>query len=989
MSFREIALPGALLALSAGAALAVAPPAQVDPGVVSFPSAYRDRVLSEEIQQRMSSESTPLRAFNARYGEWHVAVWDELTGTPDRAFGEPIQLVNGVVDETTVVEAALRFVGENADMFGVAPTDLGLKSVRRGRDVFYVQLQQSFGGVPVYDGRVILRIDTAGRLLTFGSDVYPDVSANPFARLSDAAAITAARTGLVVDEHRDAAQHVGRVILPIPGEDHIDYVTTHDVLFQADGQTWQAYVNAETGSIVWREPTTRNLDIIGDVTGEVVPEDPFGPTFDGAMWHQNVFASPAGVSTSTAEDGSFDIPYGGVDQQTAILTFFTGNQHFNVDDNLQMDAVIQDPITPGTFQNIHWDDSNSQQQERVPFYHLQRQREKLLAFDPAFPIVVDPVEVETNFNGTCNAQWTGSKVLLFREGGGCIATGRTPSVAAHEYGHGLSSWQYGGSLPCALIEAFPDVKAMYYTEQPQIGTGFTGPGTLLRDGRNTLTWPSAVASCGTGGYAGGECHCKADVTMGAAWKTRVNFVEKYGEEMGPTLAETAIHYGIYSSPTSPQLYVNDVLFEDDDDGNLNNGTPNYDQICAAFEFHGLPCPAVTEFLTIVHTPLTDTVNDSEPYEVVATITATNETVDTSNIFVSYRVSGAGWTSVPMVATGQPDEYSADIPAQVGGEYVDYYITAAGVGGAVAEDPNDAPFAGVHRFVIGTFDVVFADDVESDQGWTLGDAGDTATSGVWVRDDPNGTTQASEAANPEDDATPNPGTDCFFTGQGPVGGGAFEADIDGGCTTLTSPVFDLSSTTFARLKYQRWFHNNGADSDALTVEISTDGGGSWQELEAVTGLANSWTESSHDITASEYTMSANTMVRFVACDDLPAAIVEAAVDEISLAFLTTDVTDVADAAPLGRFRVEQNRPNPFNPVTHIRYEVASNDHVSVRIYNVTGQLVRTLVDRQVDAGVYNVTWDGTTETGDRVASGTYFYRVLAGENESVRAMTLLK
>jgi len=142
-------------------------------------------------------------------------------------------------------------------------------------------------------------------------------------------------------------------------------------------------------------------------------------------------------------------------------------------------------------------------------------------------------------------------------------------------------------------------------------------------------------------------------------------------------------------------------------------------------------------------------------------------------------------------------------------------------------------------------------------------------------------------------------------------------------------------------------------------------------------------------SSEFSMTANTMLRFVACDIGSASVTDAAIDDIQITLLTTDVTAVADAAPLGRFRVEQNRPNPFNPVTSIRYEVAKSDHVSIRIYGVNGQLVRTLVDQAVEPGVYDVTWDGTSEAGDRVASGAYYYRVQTNGTQSVHKMTLLK
>ena len=86
---------------------------------------------------------------------------------------------------------------------------------------------------------------------------------------------------------------------------------------------------------------------------------------------------------------------------------------------------------------------------------------------------------------------------------------------------------------------------------------------------------------------------------------------------------------------------------------------------------------------------------------------------------------------------------------------------------------------------------------------------------------------------------------------------------------------------------------------------------------------------------------------------------------------------------------QNRPNPFNPVTAIRYEIARASHVTLRIYSPSGQLVRTLVDRKLLAGSRETTWDGTNDAGNPVASGIYVYRLRAGTVTESRKMTLLK
>ena len=90
-----------------------------------------------------------------------------------------------------------------------------------------------------------------------------------------------------------------------------------------------------------------------------------------------------------------------------------------------------------------------------------------------------------------------------------------------------------------------------------------------------------------------------------------------------------------------------------------------------------------------------------------------------------------------------------------------------------------------------------------------------------------------------------------------------------------------------------------------------------------------------------------------------------------------------------YALSQNIPNPFNPETRIAYQLPQSGHVTLRIYNIQGQSVRTLVDDSKPAGYHTVVWDGTDEFGKRAASGIYFYRMASGDFNVTRKMVLLK
>ncbi len=89
------------------------------------------------------------------------------------------------------------------------------------------------------------------------------------------------------------------------------------------------------------------------------------------------------------------------------------------------------------------------------------------------------------------------------------------------------------------------------------------------------------------------------------------------------------------------------------------------------------------------------------------------------------------------------------------------------------------------------------------------------------------------------------------------------------------------------------------------------------------------------------------------------------------------------------RLARAYPNPFNPATTIEYSVAAEGRVTLRVYDLAGRVVRTLVDETVKPGEHAVIWNGTNDSGERAASGVYFLRMETGGFSSARKLVLLK
>ena len=220
------------------------------------------------------------------------------------------------------------------------------------------------------------------------------------------------------------------------------------------------------------------------------------------------------------------------------------------------------------------------------------------------------------------------------------------------------------------------------------------------------------------------------------------------------------------------------------------------------------------------------------------------------------------------------------PGTPGGTRIDYDLTVTYDGYAQVVSGS---------FVVGELRPYLVDTLEVDRGWTAGLPGDDATTGLWELGDPIGTTSSGEEVNPEDDATPDPGVLAFMTGNG--GGSAGNDDVDGGSTTLLSPLFDLSGVAGARLSYERWYALFTSLDDTLEVAISSDAGASWTPLETVATSQNTWTRVQHELNGL-VPFTETMQLRLIASDLNSGSLVEAAIDDLQV--------DVYDAEPRVHF-----------------------------------------------------------------------------------------
>ncbi|MEA3499961.1 MAG: T9SS type A sorting domain-containing protein, partial [Candidatus Marinimicrobia bacterium] len=108
------------------------------------------------------------------------------------------------------------------------------------------------------------------------------------------------------------------------------------------------------------------------------------------------------------------------------------------------------------------------------------------------------------------------------------------------------------------------------------------------------------------------------------------------------------------------------------------------------------------------------------------------------------------------------------------------------------------------------------------------------------------------------------------------------------------------------------------------------------------------------------------------------------DDFELIVIDTVSTSISEKNIPNDFTLKQNYPNPFNPQTTIEYSLLQKEFVNLQVFNLKGQLVKTLISKQQEIGNYSVIFDGSN-----FASGIYFYRIEAGEYSNTKKLVLMK
>ena len=245
----------------------------------------------------------------------------------------------------------------------------------------------------------------------------------------------------------------------------------------------------------------------------------------------------------------------------------------------------------------------------------------------------------------------------------------------------------------------------------------------------------------------------------------------------------------------------------------------------------------------------------------------NVAANTGSVTLMASVNGGAYQAIPMGSIGG-GQYQADLPQLNCNSSVNYYVQVDDLSGGTWTNPATAPAETYVAYSRGATTLTILNDTfQTDLGWSV--TNNSVSAGAWERGNPVGTGGQAESGDPDET-----GARCFVTGLSATSIGS--NDLDGGPTTLTSPVLDFSAGD-GLIRYSRWFFNDDGDGDTLQVQISNNNGSSWTTVETVdTQKGGGWVKRS--LRVSDFVNpTANVRMRFTASDQPNSSITEAGVD----------------------------------------------------------------------------------------------------------------
>ncbi|HTJ47576.1 MAG TPA: hypothetical protein VL463_36010 [Kofleriaceae bacterium] len=747
--------------------------------------------------------------------------WDVDTGVPLRIWGAGIAVPNGNADPLAAERAARNLLVEHLALLapGSSPLDWQLYANVERNDIRTVVFTQTWRGLPVLGGRIEFELKR-DRLFLIGSEALPNVDAAMPSRWipDDVARKNAADwAGAAYAARMTAGAVKPAAILPIISQraGTTFHVVSTVVVDSTDPfAQWNVYVDAATGAPVARHET------LAFATGTLLYHVPKSYPQAGYNDRPALFVTSQVNGAASTADKNGLLTWG----TTTAATVAPGLAGTFVKVATKTGTTAAASLTLQPNDSVAWDLTADEKQDAQIDAYINANDAKQYAFahiDANLPWLKAVIPVFVNENATCNAYSNGDDIHFFIAGTSpsgtthCSNTGRINDVLYHEFGHSLNANSFVGDwqqVDGGFGEGQADVYAQTMIDSSALGLGFfsdnlTKPIRESNPPRKEYIYPKDT----------GEVHDSGMILSGAMWDLRVALIAKYGHDLGRQKHDD-MYYGIIQhAPDMPSAYA-EALAVNDDNGNLQDGTPDLCAIKLAFAAHGLApagedvpkfSPPTRDGFTISMANATATAGCQAPAITGGTISWQLRDDPTVKGTVDLAAAGSSWAgSIPEQPTGKVVQYKVDVELENGS--------------GMTYPQNDAD--PMYELFVGNVVPIKCWDFETEPtDWTH-----SASMGTdeWQWGAPKGT-----AANGDPSAA-HGGSNVFGIDLGASGDGKYSMDTD---QKALAPSVDIPAQYAGspiRLQYYRWLGVEDGHFDHATIQV--DGQQRWMNFDSNQG-----------------------------------------------------------------------------------------------------------------------------------------------------------
>ncbi|MCB9473452.1 MAG: T9SS type A sorting domain-containing protein [Candidatus Delongbacteria bacterium] len=714
---------------------------------------------------------------------FRIMDWDRHKAAPHRVIGGKLALPGGPPTSAEQLDQSLRtFVGQNHELLAVTPAELVTESISLHGQVWYAHYHQQLHGLPVVGSEVTFRVSAAGNLMLLGSDAWSALELRPahFGSQELEARLRAASSQPVLLSLADE----GSWLVPMEDPDGrfraAEPARVYELASEDGLQRDRVWISEHTGEILRAHSLIRHLTVNGQLLCAVEPQAP-GDALENwpLAWAE---LSVNGVSTTTDENGDYSVDVPGTGPWTVTGQYRGLYADVNRQDAADTQWSLNQSVNGATMVL-----NQGQITERDAYIHTGVTHDFIKDMDQIFDGLDEPLPVNINIGQTCNAFWDGSSINFFMAGNNCPNTARVAGVVYHEYGHGINDRQYRqagaqwGMENGAMHEGLADVNAIYIQDE-----SYVSPGWNIRNLNNTNSYPWNIS---------GEVHADGMIIGGAMYDLRLL--------LPLDTVRPLYHYARWGRPDDSETgraffeYFLELLVADDDNGDLSDLCPHFDEIDQAFNEHGIGSVLAW---TVTQFTLEDPVLTTPPeldHGLLYTID-TPEWISVEQLILHWRIAPDGPFADLQATPLNQSQWQVSLPAQPAGTWVEYWAEALNGANVPLSCPTGAPET-LYRLYFGPASLQLV-DFEADDG-----EGQPDTPWQWGVPD-NGPSQA-------------------FSGQRLWGTnltGAYTDNLDAG---LVFPTRTVSGNGPVGLRFMHW-RSIEAGWDGGTVEVSINSG-PWQ------------------------------------------------------------------------------------------------------------------------------------------------------------------